>query len=234
MVAFLDRANVAFAKIRMSEALGSSEAAFSFGAGIFFIGYFLLEIPGALLVERWSARKYLARILITWALCTVAVGYVRTPLEFYVARFSLGAAEAGFFPGIIIFLSHWFPERERGRAISGLMLGVPVSQIIGAPLLALLLEVDWLGLSGWRWVFILEGLPAVVLGFVTLRYLTDWPHQAHRLTAEQRTWLQAKLDVEQRAKQERGAVSIGQVFRNRNVLLLAFAQASANVGTYAY
>ncbi len=232
IVAFLDRANVAFAKINMSADLGFSEAAFGFGAGIFFIGYFLLEIPGALIVERWSARKWIARILFTWGLCTVLVGFVRTPPEFYAARFLLGCAEAGFFPGIIIYLSHWFPREERAKAIAGLIMGVPVSQVIGSPLSALILQLNWFGLAGWRWVFILEGLPAIILGFVTLRYLTDRPRQAQWLEPDEREWLQSTLDAE-RARKNTG-LSIWQTMRQRNILLLAFAQSCANIGTYAY
>lgn len=231
IVAFLDRANVAFAKVAMSASLNFSEAAFGFGAGVFFIGYFLFEIPGALIVERWSARKWLARILVTWGICTVVVGFVRTPTEFYTARFLLGCAEAGFFPGVIVYLTHWFPTPIRARAVAGLIMAVPVSQILGGPISGLILKLDWAGLEGWRWVFILEGVPAVILGFVTLRYLTDRPAQAAWLTVEERDALTAALQHDARRTVH---MPVLQVFRQPLILLLAAAMASANIGTYAF
>src|SRR5689334_806764 len=168
IVAYLDRANVGFAKLRMASDLNFSEEVFGLGIGIFFIGYLVLEIPGALLVERWSARKWFARILISWGLVSALTSFVRTPMQFYVARFLLGVAEAGFFPGIIVYFTHWFAIRDRARALSGLVMAVPFSLALGAPVSALLLDVNWLGLAGWKWLFILEGLPAVLLGIITL------------------------------------------------------------------
>ncbi len=227
IVAFLDRANVAFAKAPMSADLGFSEAAFGLGAGIFFIGYFLLEIPGALIVERYSARKWIARILITWGLCTVLIGFVRTPNEFYGARFLLGCAEAGFFPGIIVYLGHWFPRKERAKAVAGLILGVPVSQVLGGPLSALILHS-----LNWRWMFILEGIPAILLGFVTLRYLTDRPSQATWLSPPERDWLVNQLASESTASPQHA--SPWAAFRDRRILLLAISMACVNIGTYAF
>ena len=185
-VAYLDRANVSFGKLPMIEELGFSEEVYGWGAGIFFIGYLAFEIPGALIVERFCARKWMARILISWGLCTAAVGLVRTSGEFYTARFLLGMAEAGFFPGIIVYLNHWFAPGDRVRAMSGLILAIPITMGLGAPLSAGILGIHWFGASGWRWLFILEGLPAVALGIFTLFYLTDRPKQAHWLSAEQR------------------------------------------------
>src|SRR5262249_1834824 len=153
------------------------------------LGYLALEIPGALIVERWSARRWIARILITWGLCTAAVGLVRTPGQFYTARFCLGLAEAGFYPGIIVYLTHWFTLQDRARAMSSLIVAIPVALGLGGPLSAGLLRVDWFGLSGWQWVFIVEGLPAVVLGIVTLYYLTDRPRDAVWLTPAERDWI---------------------------------------------
>ncbi len=229
MFAYLDRANVAFAKIPMQADLGFSEQVFGLGVGIFFIGYFLFEIPGALIVERWSARRWLARILITWGFCTVLIGFIWTPAQFYGARFLLGAAEAGFYPGVIVYLSHWFPRRVRARALAGFTAAIPVSLILGAPISALLLKLDWWGLPGWRWVFILQGIPSVALGIVTLRYLTDRPFQATWLKPEEREWLVAELEAEKKAKQAYGDLTIWQALRQRNVLLLAAALCSANV-----
>jgi ACS family tartrate transporter-like MFS transporter len=234
IVAYLDRANVGFAKLAMTADLSFSEAVFGLGSGIFFIGYFLLEIPGALIVERWSARKWIARILITWGFCTVWVGFVRTPTEFYASRFLLGVAEAGFFPGLIIYLSHWFVERDRARAMAGFIIAIPVSLALGAPISALILRLNWFGLAGWRWVFILEGLPAVVLGVVTLFYLTDYPHQAGWLKPEEREWISGELEAEKKRKKAFGHIRIWDALRQRNVLLLAFGLCAANTGSYAF
>src|SRR3984957_2580122 len=145
LVSYLDRANVGFAKLRMARDLHFSEEVFGLGIGIFFIGYLILEIPGALLVERWSARKWFARILITWGFISAATAFVETPMQFYVVRFLLGVAEAGFFPGIIVYFTHWFPAQLRGRAMAGLIVAVPFSLALGAPISALLLDVHWLG-----------------------------------------------------------------------------------------
>ena len=164
LAAYLDRANVGFAKLRMAQDLGFSEEVFGLGIGVFFIGYLTLEIPGALLVERWSARKWFARILITWGLLSAATAFVQTPPQFYLSRFLLGVAEAGFFPGIIVYFTHWFPMKERARAMSGFIVAIPLSLALGAPLSGALLNVNWLGWKGWQWLFVVEGLPAVLLG----------------------------------------------------------------------
>src|SRR6185436_11787166 len=161
IVAYLDRANVGFAKLAMKDDLKFSEQVFGLGFGIFFIGYQLLEIPGALLVERWSARKWFARILISWGFCSALTAFVHTPMQFYAARFLLGVAEAGFFPGIIVYFTHWFASRDRARALSGLVMAVPFSLALGAPISGLLLNVDWWGLQGWQWMFLCESLPAI-------------------------------------------------------------------------
>ncbi|HZT31573.1 MAG TPA: MFS transporter [Bryobacteraceae bacterium] len=234
IVAYLDRANVAFAKLNMTADLRFSEAVFGFGAGIFFIGYLVLEIPGALLVERWSARKWMARILITWGLCTVWIGFVRTPGQFYLARFLLGLAEAGFFPGIIVYMTHWFVSQDRARAMAGFITAIPVSLALGAPISAALLKANWFGLAGWRWIFILQGLPAVLLGLITIFYLTDHPREAKWLEPEERAWIAGELEAEKRRKRAAGHISAWQALRHRDVLLLAVALSCANIGSYAY
>lgn len=233
LVAYLDRANVGFAKLRMAKDLGFSEEVFGLGIGIFFIGYLLLEIPGALLVERWSARKWFARILTTWGLLSAATAFVRTPLEFNLARFFLGVAEAGFFPGIIVFFTHWFPMRDRARAMSGFIVAVPFSMALGAPISALLLDVTWFDMAGWQWLFILEGLPAVVLGVVTLFVFTDRPRDAKWLTQDERDWLEGTLAAEAAAKEAVQKVSVAQALRLRNVWLLALGIFATNTGGYA-
>ena len=233
IVAYLDRANVGFAKLRMAKDLNFSEEVFGLGIGIFFVGYLLLEIPGALLVERWSARKWFARILVSWGLLSALTAFVRTPTEFYVARFLLGVAEAGFFPGIIVYFTHWFTAADRARALSGLVMAVPFSLALGAPVSALLLDVRWLGLSGWKWMFLLEGLPAVALGILTLRWMTDRPRHATWLTPEERDALENRLADEARAKEIGGATTVRQALKMRNVWLLALGIFATNTGGYA-
>jgi len=234
VIAFLDRANVAFAKLPMSADLGFSEAVFGLGAGIFYAGYILLEIPGALIVERWSARIWIARIMITWGLCTVFVGFVQTANQFYLTRCLLGIAEGGFFPGIIVYLSHWFAKEDRGRATAGFTMAGVVAMVIGAPLSALILQFDWFGLPGWRWVFILEGVPAIVVGIIVLFFLTDHPEQARWLQPEERQWIVSRLEGEKQLLRGLGHMTIMQGLRQRNVLLLALACAFANLSMFAY
>jgi MFS transporter, ACS family, tartrate transporter len=193
VVAYLDRVNVGYAKLRMTDDLGFNAAVFGLGAGLFFIGYFLLEIPGTILVESWSARSWFARIMVSWGLCAAACGLIHGRVAFYALRLLLGACEAGFAPGIVVYLTHWFLPRYRGKAMALFLIGIPLSGVVGAPLSGYLLDVRWLGLAGWRWVFIAEGLPAVLLGFVTYFYLTDWPREARWLAEDERRWLQAEL-----------------------------------------
>jgi ACS family tartrate transporter-like MFS transporter len=233
IVAYLDRANVGFAKLRMASDLHFSDAVYGLGIGIFFIGYLLLEIPGALLVERWSARKWFARILISWGLISALTALVTTPTQFYVARFFLGVAEAGFFPGIIVYFTHWFTSQDRTRALSGLIMAVPFSLAMGAPVSALLLDVDWLGFAGWQWLFILEGVPAVILGFVTLHAMTDRPRQAKWLSQAERDYLEGVLETEARQKEGTNKIRVWQALRLRNVWLLALSIFAANNGGYA-
>jgi ACS family tartrate transporter-like MFS transporter len=233
IISYLDRANVAFAKLRMGKALGFSEEVFGFGIGVFFIGYLFLEIPGALLVERWSARKWFARILVTWGFISAAMAFVKTPSQFYWARFFLGVAEAGFFPGIIVYFTHWFVQSDRSRALSGLLMAVPFSLALGAPVSSLLLDVNWMGLEGWQWLFIVEGMPAVVLGFVVLGCLTDRPRDAQWLTQRERDHLEAELAAEAAAKEVAGKVSVSAAFRLPAVWLLVIGVMICNSGGYA-
>lgn len=233
LVAYLDRANVGFAKLRMASDLGFSDEVFGLGIGIFFLGYLLLEIPGALLVERWSARKWFARILITWGFLSAATAFVKTPFEFNLARFLLGVAEAGFFPGIIVYFTHWFPLRDRARAMSGFIVAVPFSLALGAPISAYLLNVTWFDLAGWQWLFLLEGLPAVVLGVLTLFFFTDRPRHAQWLTQPERDYLEGTLAAEAALKESVQKISIAQALRLRNVWLLALGIFVTNTGGYA-
>ena len=232
IIAFLDRVNVSYAALEMTADLGFSPEVFGFGAGIFFVGYFLLEIPGAILVERWSARKWIARILITWGIATIVIGFVNTARQFYAARFFLGMAEAGFFPGMIVYLTHWFRAEDRAKAVALFMSAIPVSNILGAPISGLILGINWLGVEGWRWIFILEGLPAVLFGFVTLYYLTDRPHQAAWLPDDEKAWIIGELEREKREKESRQHLSILQALRSKPVLLLALTYFLAVTGSY--
>ncbi len=233
VIAYLDRANAGFAKLRMKDELGWSDDVFGWGFGIFFAGYLLLEIPGALIVEHWSARKWFARILFTWGLCSMGMAFVRTPWQFYLARFLLGLAEAGFFPGVIVYFTHWFPRAERGRALSVLVLGVPISLALGARLSGLLLEQSWWGIPGWQWVFLIEGAPAVVIGVALPFLLADRPRQARWLTPDESNWLEAKLERERKEAAVGGAVNLRQALRQPAVWLLALGILATNTGGYA-
>ena len=222
-IAYVDRVNVSYAGLQMTKDLNFDPEVFGFGAGIFFIGYFILEIPGTLLVERWSARKWLARIIISWGFLAVLMGFIQSTTQFYVVRFLLGLAEAGFFPGIIVYLSHWFRYRERARAIAAFMTALPISVIFAAPISGLILGVNWFGLAGWRWVFILEGIPAVVLGIATIFYLTDRPQEATWLSEDERSWIIDELENENRIRKSVKDYTVWQALRHRNVILLALA-----------
>jgi ACS family tartrate transporter-like MFS transporter len=197
VVCFLDRVNVGFASLEMNHDLGLSPAVYGFGAGIFFIGYSFSEIPSSLILARMGARRWIARIMITWGLIAAAMMFVRGPTSFYSLRLLLGMAEAGFFPGMIFYLSHWFPAEARARAIARFMTASPISGVIGGPISGALLGLSGkLGLAGWQWLFLLEGLPAVLLGVVVLRYLPDRPEGASWLSPEQRKWLAERLAAE--------------------------------------
>jgi MFS transporter, ACS family, tartrate transporter len=219
IIAFLDRINVSFAGLDMTRELGFSDRVFGLGSGIFFAGYVLLEIPGTLLVELWSARKWIARIMITWGLVGSLAGLIHTAHEFYWARFFLGVAEAGFFPGVVVYLTHWYREQDRARAMAMFMSAIPIAQVIGAPISGALLQIHWLGYSGWRWLLVLEGVPAVIAGFAALFYLTDRPREARWLPDDERAWITDELERESRSKQ--GArTSLWRLFQNRDVILL--------------
>ena len=197
IVAYLDRINVGFASLQMNEALGFSATVYGFGAGIFFIGYTLFEVPSNVLLARVGARRWIARIMISWGLVSSAMMLVSSAPMFYALRFLLGVAEAGFFPGIIFYLTRWFPPRERARTVAAFMTATLAAGIIGGPISGALLTLNGFGgLAGWQWVFLLEGLPAVVLGFVVLRALTERPHDAEWLTPSERAALIRRLDEE--------------------------------------
>ena len=219
IINYLDRTSVAYAAIGMSRTLGFNDRVFGLGAGIFFVSYVLLQIPGALVVERWSARRCISVILIAWGSLTVLTALVHTPAQLYGARLLLGAAEAGFFPGVVVYLSHWFIREDRAKAGSNFMAAIPLSFIVGSPLAGWILGHPWLGVDGWRWLFVLEGMPAVLLGAVAFFYLTDWPRDAAWLAPEQRQWIERKLEEEKPVNPKK--IMAWQALRSGPVLLLA-------------
>ncbi len=235
VIAYLDRANIAFASLGMRKSHDSwlTDDVYGWGTSIFYAGYLILEIPGALIVEHWSARKWFARILITWGICSMAFAFVETAWHFYVARFLLGLAEAGFFPGVIVYFTHWFPRADRGRALSCMIFGIPISGAIGSQLAAYLMSQSWFGLDGWQWVFLIEGAPAVLLGVLVPFLLTDWPSQATWLTPAERAWLTATLERERAEAQAAGSIGLGQVLRQPTVWILALGILVTNTGGYA-
>ena len=216
---YMDRTSVAYAAIGMSRELGFSDKVFGLGAGIFFVSYVALQIPGALLVERWSARRMISATMILWGTLTALTALVHTPTQLYVARFVLGAAEAGFFPGVIVYLSHWFIQEDRAKATGNFMAAIPLSFIIGSPVAGWILGHMWFNIQGWRWLFLLEGLPAVVLGVVAFFVLSDWPVEAKWLAPDQQQWITQKLKEEKPSNRQ--SIGVGQALRSRAVILLA-------------
>jgi len=223
IIAFLDRTNISTAALQMPRELGFDDRVLGFGSGIFFAGYFLLEIPGAVIVEKWGARRWLSRIMVTWGIVSIGMAFVHTAPQFYSLRFLLGLAEAGFFPGVLVYLTHWFIHSDRSKSVAAFMGAIPLSFIIGSPISGWLLGVHWYGVSGWRWLFILEGLPAVVFGIVTWFYLTDWPREAAWLPDDERDWLSGRLADENAARKSIRSYTVLQAFRDPRVLLLTFA-----------
>jgi ACS family tartrate transporter-like MFS transporter len=230
IVNYIDRVNVSFANLRMSADLGFSDRVYGLGVSIFYVTYVLFEIPGAIITERWSARKWIARIMISWGLVTILTGFVHTAGQFYAARFLLGIAESSFFPAMIVYLTHWFRSRERSRAIACLYTAVPAASLIGSPLAGWLLGVHWWSLPGWRWLFVLEGIPAIVLGIITVFYLTDWPAQARWLAPDERDWLVNELQAELQAKKRVRNYTILEAFRDLRTLRLIVAYFLALTG----
>ena len=232
IIAFLDRMNVGAAALQMPGDLGFNDRVIGLGAGMFFIGYVVLEIPGALIAERWSARRWISRIMISWGIVTVLMAFIHTVREFYLVRFLVGAAEAGFLPAVLVYVSHWFRTEDRGKAVASFYAANPLSYVIGSPLAGLLLGISWLGMRGWRWLFILEGIPAIVFGAITIFYLTDWPRQARWLRDDEREWIETELEREKQAKQRVRSYTVWQALRQRDVILLTLCYFFATAGGY--
>jgi ACS family tartrate transporter-like MFS transporter len=238
LIAYIDRNNVAVAKLNMRDDLPwFDEAVFGLGTGLFFWGYFILEIPGSLMVEKWSARKWICRIMVTWGIIAALTAAVTTKYEYYAVRFFLGLAEAGFFPGVIVYLTHWFPRRDRGRALSIFLVATPAAQVINPLVARLILPIGstkvvdgvtvsqpelW-GLEGWQWLYIIWGIPAVALGVIVLFFLTDRPQQAKWLTPEERDALEGELERERAETRKGKRMTILEAFSHPKVLLLTLA-----------
>jgi MFS transporter, ACS family, tartrate transporter len=232
-VAYIDRVNIGFASLTMNKDLGLSAGVFGFGAGIFFWGYFLFEVPSNIVLDKVGARLWIARVMITWGMVSAGMAFVWDATSFYVLRFLLGAAEAGFFPGIILYLSYWFPAHRRAAITSLFMAAVPISVVLGSPLSSALLELDGLaGLKGWQWLFILEAVPAMILGIVVLFYMTDRPEGAQWLGADERAWLVDTMNAERAGKTAVAHHDIWRGLADIRVLALALIYFGTSAGLY--
>ncbi len=228
LICYIDRVNVGFAALQMNKAVGIDPKTYGLGAGIFFVGYFILEVPSNLALERFGARTWIARIMITWGLVSAAFALIGGPISFLVLRFLLGAAEAGFFPGVILFITYWYPAHYRAIIVGIFMVAIPVAGLIGSPISGGILYMDGLlGLGGWQWIFLLEAAPAVLLGIASFIWLTDRPEHATWLTHEQQQWLVAKLEVERRRTPRIAHQSIWRVLTNKYVLIMALVYSGA-------
>jgi MFS transporter, ACS family, tartrate transporter len=233
IVAYLDRINVGFASLQMNRALGLSDAAFGFGAGLFFVGYFLFEVPSNLILARVGARRWIARIMITWGIAAIAMMFVRGEQSFYAVRFLLGAAEAGFFPGVILYLTYWFPARERARAVALFMTATAIAGVVAGPVSGALLEIHGLlGLAGWQWLFIVEGIPAIVLGVAIALRLPDAPAEARWLGAEECAALERLLEAEREAAHGAQQRRLVAGLASRRVWMLSLIYFGMVVGLY--
>jgi len=248
VVAYVDRVNVSIAKLTMTRDLpGFDNAVIGFGAGLFFWGYFLLEIPGSLLVEKWSARRLICRIMVVWGFAAALTAFVKTPFQFYVTRFLLGLAEAGFFPGVIVYLTHWFPSRDRSRALSWFLIATPIAQLVSPKISNALLKIGTgdiingrviyypglFGLKGWQWVYIYWGLPAALLGIVALFVLTDRPRDATWLTIEEKVALETELEKDRAIRDAKRRMTVLEAFKHPKVLLLTAAYFCSTAANYS-
>ncbi|WP_250504267.1 MFS transporter [Caballeronia sp. AZ7_KS35] len=224
VVAFLDRVNVGFAALTMNRDLGLSASAFGLAAGLFFVSYFIFEVPSNILLERVGARRWIARIMLTWGLCSAATAFVQGESSFYAVRVLLGAAEAGFFPGVVFFLTLWVPATHRARVIGGFMAAMPLASVIGSPLSGYLMSLHgWLGLAGWQIMFLLEAVPSLVLAFVVLRVLRDSPKDAEWLDDDERAWLESTLAAERANRATAVERGILNLLKSPVILLTALA-----------
>ncbi|WP_034303343.1 MFS transporter [Herbaspirillum sp. RV1423] len=234
MINYLDRVNVGFAALTMNADLGLSAKVYGLGAGIFFLGYIAFEIPSNMILHKVGPRIWIARILVTWGIVGCAMAAIQGAWSFYALRFLLGLAEAGFAPGVLLYMTYWFPKKERGKAVAGFMLATVLSSVVGAPLSGYLLSSThgWFGLSGWQWMFILEGLPAIVMGIVTFFYLVDRPEQGKWLDNDERRWLTATLAAEQEKNAPHAQHEFKVIFRDKRMWVLTLVYMFNAVAIY--
>ncbi len=229
LIAIIDRGNIGMASLQMNEDLGLTAKVFGFASSLFFFSYFLLEVPSNLAMQKYGARIWIARIMITWGLISAGTAFVQGANSLYVMRFLLGAAEAGFFPGVLLYLTYWLPSAYRARMVAIFMVAIPAANFIGSPLSGLLLSLDgWMGMRGWHWLFIIEGIPAVLLGIACLFVLTDRPEQATWLSNEQRNWLTRRLAEEASKKTTIGHISLWKLLRHKDIWVLALIYSGAS------
>ncbi|MFL9961732.1 MFS transporter [Paraburkholderia sediminicola] len=229
LLAFIDRGNVGMASLQMNHDLGMSAKVFGFGSSLFFVSYFICEVPSNLALEKYGARIWIARIMITWGIVSAATALVHNATSFYILRFLLGAAEAGFFPGVLLYLSYWIPATYRARIVATFMVAIPAASFIGSPISALLLQMDgFAGLRGWQWLFILERIPTVLLGIACLFLLTNKPGNATWLDDDEQKWLVGALASEQKGPRKVLSMPLMKLFRNKYVLCLALVDTCAS------
>ena len=232
--AYLDRVNVGYAALFIRRELSFSDTVYGTGAGLFFLSYALFEVPSNLILLRVGPRRWIGLLMMVWGVISASMPLVRTPAEFYLLRFLLGAAEAGFFPGIVLYLTYWFPKQQRARAVARFMAATAVAGMIGAPISNLLLRLNGVaGIAGWKWLFVGEGVPSILLGLLVFRVLTDTPEQAEWLREDERVWLQGTLAMEQAGISAAHSVHLRDVWRNRMLWRLAFIYFAISVGLYS-
>lgn len=231
-ISILDRLNISFAALQMNETLGFSNEVYGLGAGIFFLGYFLLEVPGGALMTKFGARKWISRIMISWGIISGLTAFVTTPTQFYVIRFALGVAEASFFPCMAWYLSQWYQTKHHARALAGFMAAIPAASALGSPISGYLLTVDLWGFHGWQNLFILEAIPSVILGVITYFYLTDKIEDAKWLEQDEKEWLVKILAKEEALKRKKKSITFLQALKERDVLILACAYFCWMAGYY--
>ncbi|WP_312141100.1 MFS transporter [Pantoea septica] len=229
LIAIIDRGNIGMASLQMNEDLGLSKAVFGLASSLFFIGYFLFEVPSNLAMQKIGAKIWISRIMITWGIVSVCTAFVESSEMLYLLRFLLGAAEAGFFPGVILYLTYWIPAKYRARVIATFMVAIPAANFIGSPISGAILSLDgWFGMRGWHWLFILEGIPAVLLGVAAFFVLSNRPDSAQWLTSEQRNWLSSTLAAENAQRKAIGHISLWQLLRHKHIWVMALIYAGAS------
>jgi len=229
LIAIIDRGNIGMASLQMNEDLGLSKAVFGLASSLFFIGYFLFEVPSNLAMQKIGAKIWISRIMITWGIVSVCTAFVESSEMLYLLRFLLGAAEAGFFPGVILYLTYWIPAKYRARVIATFMVAIPAANFIGSPISGAILSLDgWFGMRGWHWLFILEGVPAVLLGVAAFFVLSNRPDSASWLTSEQRNWLSSTLAAENAQRKAIGHISLWQLLRHKHIWVMALIYAGAS------